>query len=179
MFTSERKWYQIYTKSNREKKLHEKITSMGGLSYLPIRTLSKKWTDRTKIIEQPAFKSYLFAKLYPEEARVIEQFSEFVFFIRYQIKNNQPPVFPHITDDTIETIKRVLAAYPEAELINSTLKKGDAVEIISGNLDGYKGTVTESDNSKKVCIELQGLNQSLLITVCRSALRLLTPTDLA
>ena len=170
MLQTERKWYQIYTQPNCEKKLHDKIESLGLQSYLPLRKLKKQWSDRVKTVQEPAFKSYLFTKLYAEEMHQIERLSEFGFFIRYRDGGAGNPVFPKITDQTIHTIETVLDTCPTAELVDAQhtqYKKGAGIIIKSGNLQGYQGPVIENANNNKVLIELQGLNQSLAITVAK------------
>ena len=170
MQTNENKWYLIYTKSNTEKKLYEKIIARGILAYLPLRKIKKKWSDRIKMCEEPAFKSYVFAKLNSETMRIVEQLSGFLFLVSYgggkqsteQIKNK---IFPVITDLTIEQISRTLAEYPKATLIDSSLIKGDKVEITKGSLKHYQGNLTTHPEGTKVAINLNGLKQSLIITV--------------
>ena len=170
VFSTTKKWYQIYTKPNTEKKLYEKIISLGFEGYLPIRKISKQWSDRVKVIEVPAFKSYIFSKLHSEEMQIIEKLSEFCSFIKYGnirlvSQEKFEFVFPYITDQTIETMKTVLEAFPCAELQEQTLLKGDRVVIATGQLKGYQGVLVESPTGKKVAVKLEGLKQSLLITI--------------
>ena len=176
MLAIERKWYQIYTKSNCEKKLYKKITQLGLEAFLPIREFKKQWSDRVKVIEEPAFKSYMFVKLYSDEMRKVERFSEFCFFVAYgnnRTKNQKESThfFPQISDQTINTIEKVLASFPEAELQQKKFQKGERITISSGGLSGYQGILIESPTGKKVVVELEGLEQSLLITVPLSLLK--------
>lgn len=164
------KWYQIYTKSNSEKKLYEKIRSLEFIVFLPVRKLSKKWSDRVKIIEEPAFRSYIFAKLDYDQMRCVEKLTEFCFFISYGAstkstgqKSNK--IFPEITDKTIEQITTILKEYPEATLVDKILTKGDKIEITQGSLKNYQGIIMQQPSGHKVAVKLHGLKQSLLITV--------------
>ena len=171
-----RKWYQIYTKSNSEKVLYKKITELGFEAYLPIRKLKKQWSDRVKVIEEPAFKSYMFVKLYSEEMRLVERFSEFCYFVAYGNKNKSNQsiserFFPQISDQTLNTIAEILELFPEAKLQQKKLQKGERVTIVSGSLSGYQGILVESSTGKKVVVELDGLEQSLLITIPLSLLQ--------
>lgn len=172
MLTTDKKWYQIYTRPNSEKKLYEKITLLGAEAYLPLRKIRKQWSDRVKTIEEPAFKSYMFAKLTSAEMRKIEKLSEFCFFVSYGGGNKSlsQRIFPNITDNTISMITKVLASFPETELHQNRLVEGERVLISSGNLFGYQGILLESPEGKKaniekVAVEIEGLNQSLLVKI--------------
>ena len=176
MLAIQRKWYQVYTKSNCEKKLYEKISQLGLEAYLPTRKIKKQWSDRVKVVEEPAFKSYMFVKIYSDEMRLVERFSEFCFFIAYgnnrqKNQGQSTQFFPQITDQTISTITEVLESFPEAELQQKNFQKGERVIISAGSLSGYQGILVESPAGKKVVLEIAGLEQSLLIKVPLSLLQ--------
>ncbi|TMP38370.1 hypothetical protein CWB98_06460 [Pseudoalteromonas rubra] len=167
MFDDRKKWFQIYTQPHAEKKLNRKLEALGFTSYLPLRRLTRQWSDRVKVVEEPAFKSYLFAKLLPEEMRLAERLSEFSFFVSYDGGDNgHGKVFPNITDQDIEQIEAVLQAFPEALMYEDRrLKKGAQVVIREGSLKGYRGALLADATDNKVALALQGLSQSLVITV--------------
>ncbi|MCG7537083.1 UpxY family transcription antiterminator [Pseudoalteromonas sp. OOF1S-7] len=167
MFDDRKKWFQIYTQPNAEKRLNTKLEALGTTSYLPLRKITRQWSDRVKVIEEPAFKSYLFAKLLPEEMRSVERLSEFGFFVSYGGSNNgHGKVFPTITDQDIEQIEAVLQAFPEALMYeDKQLKKDAQVVIREGSLKGYRGALLADATDNKVALALQGLSQSLVITV--------------
>jgi len=176
MLAVQKKWFQIYTQPNCEKSLYQKLVQLGIEAFLPVRKVQKQWSDRVKTIEEPAFKSYIFAKLFSEEMRMIEKLSEFGFFVSYgnNAKNSQrvsERLFPNITDQHISTIAEVLAAFPEAELQQKQFKKGERIVLNNGNLKGYQGVIVESPKGKKVAVELIGLNQSLLMTIPQTMLQ--------
>jgi len=176
MLATEKKWYQIYTNPNCEKKLEVKMKGLGLQVYLPVREIKKQWSDRVKTVQEPAFKSYLFAKLHAEEMRLIERLSEFNHIVSYgDSKRTSERVssrfFPSITDNTIEKISAVLAAYPQAELTQKRFKKGERVMVTSGSLSGYQGIVVDCNTTKKVAVDLEGLEQSLLISIPEALLK--------
>ncbi len=167
MFDDRKKWYQIYTQPNAEKHLNRKLEALELTSYLPLRRLTKQWSDRVKVVEEPAFKSYLFAKLLTEEMRLVERLSEFGFFVAYESgDNSRHKVFPRITDQDIEQIEAVLQAFPEALMYEDRcFKKGAQVVIREGSLKGYRGALLADATDNKVALALQGLSRSLVITI--------------
>ena len=171
----EKKWYQIYTKSNAEKKLCNKIRVNGLQVFLPVRILKKQWCDRVKVVEEPALKSYLFAKLTDDEMRFVERLTGFCFFVTYGCPNktirDQKKCYPDITDTTIKLIALTLMEYPNAIWQESILLKGNKVEFIQGSLKGYQGLLITQSSEKKVVINIPGLKQSLIINLPKALLR--------
>ncbi|NQZ60790.1 transcription termination/antitermination NusG family protein [Crocosphaera sp.] len=170
MDTNNCKWYLIYTKFNAEKKMYEKIIGRGILAYLPIRKIKKKWSDRIKIIEEPAFQSYLFAKLNYDAMHVVEQLSGFMFFVSYGSPSKKTgqiddKCFPLITDTSIGQIVKILSEFPTAVMKDNRLIKGDKVEITKGSLINYQGVLMAHPQGKTVAININGLKQSLVISI--------------
>ena len=166
----EHKWYQIYTQPNAEKKLYNKICAFGCQAFLPIRIIKRQWSDRVKTIEEPAFKSYIFAKLNYNEMRNVERLSQFCFYVSYRgsiqsTAQNNDKCFPYITDRTVEQIEKILIEHPQAVMKDNKLIKGDKVEVTSGSLKNYQGSLLCQPTGNKVAIKLNGLNQSLIISM--------------
>ena len=174
----EKKWYQIYTKSNAEKKLYNKIIANGFQAFLPLKTEKKQWCDRVKSIEVPVLKSYLFAKLTTEEMNIVERLTGFCFFVTFDClnKNSRHSVisYPDITDKTIELINIILTEYPKAIWQTSTLVKANKVEFIAGSLTNYKGVLIHHSSETVVAIKLPGLEQSFIINVPMAQLKKIT-----
>jgi len=171
MLVADENWYQIYTRSNAEKKLYEKIIALGATAFLPLRKVRKQWSDRIKTIEEPAFKSYIFAKLSVAQMRMVERLSEFCYFVSYGSRSKSGiqrygKFFPAISDHDIDTIANVLAAFPSTELLDkSKLAKGTMVQINQDSLKGYQATLLADPKGNKVAIDIKGLEQSLVMTV--------------
>ena len=166
----EQKWYQIYTQPNAEKKLYNKILSYGFHAFLPIRLIKRQWSDRVKTIEEPAFKSYIFAKLNYNEMRCVERLSQFCYYVSYggtinSAGQKSDKIYPYITDKTVEQIAMVLTEHPQAIMEDNKLIKGDKIEITEGSLKKYQGNLLCSPSGNKVALKLYGLKQSLIITV--------------
>ncbi|MEE9190807.1 MAG: transcription termination/antitermination NusG family protein, partial [Candidatus Neomarinimicrobiota bacterium] len=54
-------WIAVYTKSRREKVVNSLFSDKGIEAYLPLIRRKRKWSDRTKWIDDPLFRSYIFA----------------------------------------------------------------------------------------------------------------------
>ena len=60
-------WYVLYTKHRNEKKVAQRLSEAGYTVYCPLQKVRRQWSDRTKVVEEPLFKSYLFIQI--EESR--------------------------------------------------------------------------------------------------------------
>jgi transcription antitermination factor NusG len=144
-------------------------------AFLPLRKLHKQWSDRVKVVEESAFKSYIFAKLTGTQVCMVERLAEFCCFISYggggkSMTGKTNKYFPFITDQ--DTITKVLAIFPSAQLQDiNTLNKGSKVQINHGSLANYQGTLLAAPTGNKVAIDIKGLAQSLVINVPLDLLR--------
>ena len=66
-------WYVLYTKPRNEKKVAQRLSEAGYNVYCPLQKVRRQWSDRTKVLEEPLFKSYLFIQI--EDSRRDEVFS--------------------------------------------------------------------------------------------------------
>ena len=142
------KWFALYTKSRHEKFVESQLLNKGIESFTPRITLRRKWSDRIKLIEEPLFKSYCFARFsLSNKIPVISQ-AGVVNIVHF---NDQ---YIPVDESVINSLKilvknRVkLDPYPY-------LKEGDRVEIKRGPLKGLEGYIIEKRNK----------NTSLVISV--------------
>ena len=73
-------WYVLYTMPRNEKKVAQRLSEAGYIVYCPLQKVRRQWSDRTKVVEEPLFKSYLFIQI--EDSRRDEVFS-FPGTVRY------------------------------------------------------------------------------------------------
>ena len=95
-------WYAIYTKPRWEKKVHALLTEKKIESYCPLNKVRKKWSDRMKTVEEPLFKSYVFARVSEEEQTRVRMTAGVMNFVYWQGK---PAI---IRAKEIETIRKFL-----------------------------------------------------------------------
>ncbi|RJE76980.1 transcriptional activator RfaH [Pseudoalteromonas sp. MSK9-3] len=158
---NERQWYVVYTKSNAEKKFTQQVQRLQGgcEAYLPLTVETRKWSDRTKTITVPLFKSYVFVYVNGDEFQQLKRMVGFVNYVRF---NNQPAT---VSNAHIHLIKQSLQSSYAVSSLASRLVLGVEVEIIAGSLQGYRGTLIERQNKQSVAIEVRGLEQSMLVTI--------------
>ena len=145
------KWYAIYTRPRWEKKVAALLTQKGIENYCPLNKVRRKWSDRTKTVEEPLFKSYVFVKVDDEERTAVRMTDGVVNFV-YWI--GKPAI---IKDKEIQTIRLFLDEYENVEAVKMELAEGQRVKVTAGPLMDREGSVLEIKNkSVKVCIESLG-----------------------
>src|SRR5687767_5047441 len=101
----EKKWYAVYTKPRREKKVDKLLNEKGMESYCPLQKIQRQWSDRKKIVEEPLFKSYVFVRISDEQQTELRMVNGVVNFVYWMGK---PAI---IKDKEIEIIKKFLNEY--------------------------------------------------------------------
>jgi transcriptional antiterminator RfaH len=156
------KWYTLLTKSRHEKVVQENLELKGYQTYLPTRTVIKKWSDRKKKVTEPLFKGYVFVYIpYLSRIGVLETTG----VVRIVMFNGKPGV---LHDYEMTAIKKVLEANRTHGLVVDTIdgiSEGDTVEVTNGPLIGLRGQFTTIKNENKLVISIDSIGKSLAVEV--------------
>jgi transcriptional antiterminator RfaH len=137
-----RAWLVAYTKPRWEKKLADQLTAKGFEVYCPTQRVKRRWSDRTKWIDQPLFSSHIFVHLEPERRDAVYFTPGFVRFLFW---NKRPAV---VRDEEIATLKRWLNDFDHEAISIQSLATGSRVSVTSGPLQGREATVLEQRGTK-------------------------------
>lgn len=141
-------WYALYTRSRHEKFVESELLKKGIEAFTPKVTLKKRWSDRTKYVEEPIFKSYCFGRFcLKDKIRVVSQ-PGVVCMVHFN-KNYIP-----LQDSVVNSLKILV----ENELKIDPcpyLKVGERVAIRKGPLKGFEGYI----------VEKRSKNTTLVVTV--------------
>jgi transcription antitermination factor NusG len=149
----EKKWYALYTRPRWEKKLASTLANKNFEYYCPINKVTKMWSDRKKVIQEPLFKGYIFVCLEEHkkwDVKMIDGVINFVYWL------GKPAV---VKQEEIDTIKKFLNEFEDVEVRELTdIAENEAVLIKQGIFMNYKGMVLEViANKAKVRIEQMGV----------------------
>lgn len=151
-------WYALHTRSRHEKVAEDLLTRKKIETFLPLRNIKRRWSDRVKEISEPLFKGYLFVRA-PLVRRVeILQTKGVVRFIGFG---------------------RVPSSVPESDLIALRrfidegiavdpfpyLKEGERVVVRSGPFKGVQGFLVCKKNKFRLVISLDLITQSASIEI--------------
>lgn len=151
-------WYALYTRSRHEKFVHQELQKKGIETFLPLRRLTRHWSDRVKEVEQPLFSGYLFVRTSLEN--------------RFEILNTRGSVrFVGFNSQPLPVLERDLAAvrrFVEEKISMDPfpyLNEGDRVYIRSGPLKGVEGFIVRKDRHTRLVISLDLLLQSVSVAI--------------
>ncbi len=163
-------WYVFYTKPRFEKKIHQKLISKGIESYLPLTKVWRQWSDRKKLIEEPLFKSYIFAHVNEKGRLTVLQTEGIVRCVSF---NGKVAIVP---DEQIEYVKRIVEHKQDSLKVSDILYKGTKVKVISGPLEGMQGYVEYVDEDKWVVFNIDAVNHSIRVKLSREeVIKILDP----
>jgi len=137
-----RAWLVIYTKPRWEKKLADQLAAKGFTVYCPTQRAKRRWSDRTKWIDQPLFSSHIFIHIEPERRDAVYFTPGFVRFLFW---NKRPAV---VRETEIDTLKRWLNDFDHESISIQSLATGSHVTVKSGPLQGREATVLEQRGTK-------------------------------
>ena len=144
-------WYAIYTKPRWEKKVHALLSEKEIESYCPLNKVRKKWSDRIKTVEEPLFKSYVFARVNGEEQTKVRLTAGVMNFVYWQGK---PAIIPA---KEIETIRKFLNEYENVMTEPIQLKEDGKVIIRQGLFMDHEAKILKIEGNRvKVIIESIG-----------------------
>jgi transcriptional antiterminator RfaH len=154
--TGNERWLVAYTKPRNEKKALERLSQKGFTVYCPLKKEKKKWSDRWKWVESPLLPSYLFVWVSPSEQTEVLQDPSVVRWLYWLGK---PAV---VRDEEIETLRKWLNDFPEADFQVEPLRAGDRVRVESGALMGKEAQIEEI-RGHTVALHIQSLGLQILL----------------
>ena len=146
-------WYVLHTKPRSEKKVAEKLLSLGIHAYCPTRSEIRLWSDRKKRIEVPVLPSMVLVNL---DDKDINRVYESSAVLRYMFWQGKRAV---VRQSEIEILKKYLnGSFNSIDRNLSEIKVGDNFNLQSFNNE--KGIVNRISNNN-VWIYLKSIGYSV------------------
>lgn len=151
-------WYALYTRSRHEKSVDEFLRRKRIETFLPLRKIRRKWSDRIKQIEEPLFKGYLFVHTAYKDRLEILRTKGVVRFVGFGL-------FPSIVPEaSLFALKRFIEEDMEVDPF-PYLREGDPVVVCSGPFRGVEGFLTYRKGKYRLVISLDLIEQSASIEI--------------
>ncbi len=160
-------WYAIYTKPRWEKKVHYLLSEKKIESYCPLNKVRKKWSDRMKIVEEPLFKSYVFAKVSEDERTKVRMTAGVMNFVYWQGK---PAIIPA---KEIETIRKFMNEYENVMAEPIQLKEDGKVIIRQGLFMDQEAKILKIEGNR-VKVIIESIGYTLVASIDKKNLSTLT-----
>lgn len=151
------RWYAIHSRSRFEKKVAVVLEEKGISSYLPIKSLQRKWKDRKKIIDFPLFPCYLFVYIPLENKRTVIQTKGVVRIVGF------PEPIP-VPDHQIEALKRFETSDVQVDPYPEILP-GKEIEVKKGPFQGIKGHVIKKNKKYRLLVGLEMISQVVSVEI--------------
>jgi len=144
---TEYKWFAVYTKYKAEKFVVDKLNAKRIIAYVPLISITKRYTRKVKTYDKPLINCYVFVKISKEDYIKVLETEYVIKFLK--IKND----LIAIPDEEIELLKRVVGEGKNIDICQE-IEVGQEVEIISGNLTGIKGRLLKKESKHNFFIQL-------------------------
>jgi transcription antitermination factor NusG len=159
-------WFAIRVSPRSELRSSSELSLRGLDTYLPVCRLKRQWSDRIKVVEQPLFPGYLFARFCPEErVRVLQAPG-----VRQIVGIGANPA--SISDSELDNLralvssKRQLVPWPYIEA-------GQRIRIDCGPLAGVAGFVVRAEQGEpRIVVSVNLLLRSVAAEISRECISL-------
>lgn len=159
IINNEYKWYAVYTRLNHEKKVEESLKEKHIEVFLPVRKTIRRWSDRTKWVEEPLFRPYVFVNVSHKEYYQVLQTPSVIRYICFEGKAAA------VNDKEIMFIK-VLVNEPVAyEAINATYRLSQKVKVTKGPFRGFTGIVIKEKDKTKFVVRIEQVNYLISLDI--------------
>jgi len=155
-------WHVLYVKSRTEKKVHESLLEMSIGSFLPLIKTVRKWSDRKKVVLQPLFPSYVFVNINSSlDFYKALSTNGACAYIRF---GNQ---YARVREEEINSIKILVGADDIEGLVvdQQVPHVGETRTISYGPLCGLECEVLNINNTNKIIVRINSIQQSLTATI--------------
>lgn len=153
-------WYAIRVRSNFERVTGESLRSKGYTEFSPFYRVRRRWSDRTKIIEQPLFPGYVFCRLDPERRLPILQSPGAVSVVSFG------GTFLPIEEAEMEAIRASVRSGVEVSPW-PYLRVGQRVRVVGGPLFGVEGLLAAVKNEIRLVLSVSLLQRSVAVELDR------------
>jgi transcription antitermination factor NusG len=160
---AESNWYAVYTRPCWEKKVSTLLDQSDIVNYCPLQKSQRQWSDRTKTIYTPLFKSYVFVQVKERDRFLVRQINGIINFVSFL---GRPAV---IKNEEIDTIKKFHNQFENIQADKIDFEKNDRVKIVGGLLMNLRGNVMQVRN-KYVEVYIPSLGYILSATINKNNL---------
>jgi transcription antitermination factor NusG len=151
-------WYALQVNCRKEASIASQIEGRGFECFVPTYKSLRKWSDRTKEINQALFPGYLFCRFEYQERQPIMTTAGVV-----QVVGNGRMAIP-VPDTEIEALQVAVSSGIPAQPW-PYLKTGELVRVNYGHLSGLEGILVNFKGNHRVVLSVTLLQRSLALEV--------------
>jgi len=157
-FKSPSAWYALYTRHQHEKTVAHILTNKGFETFLPLYSVARKWTDRTKLLFLPLFPCYVF--LHGSLERRLDILTTPGIYALVSSAGEPAP----IPAAEIDAVRQAVESGSRVEP-HPLLKCGNCVRVKCGPLAGVEGTLIRTKNLYRLVLSVEMLGKAIAVEV--------------
>lgn len=167
MLSETPRWVAVYTNPRAEKRVALRLGEHSIENYLPLRREKRHWSDRIKVVEEPLFRSYIFAKIEKTQLDSLRNVDGVVYVVSFKGE------IATIPDEQIEAVRRAVETDEKLYIHQSSLlRKGATVIVQEGPFAQMKGTIVSNCRDGNFAIHIDALSLSLVAEIDKNLLTL-------
>ncbi len=165
-------WYVLYSRPRAEQKLRDDLEREGHTCFLPMYTVTRRWSDRIKKIQTPLLPGMLFVKTTVSEAHQLPKHPLARFVLR---EHGKPAVVRDYEINNLDIIAREFDGRNVRVSQATHYKPGDYVRVKRGNFKGLEGHLTEIKGRYRLLVQLSNANVAFSINLPASQVEKIAP----
>ena len=158
--TDETFWFAVQTKPRHEKRVVCELEEKGIVTFLPLFSDVRQWSDRRREVQLPLFANYVFVRISADKnTRVTVLQTNGVF--RFVGARGFGVPIPEEQIQAVQTILRdkvPFVPYP-------FLCVGQKVRIRGGSLDGLQGVLMALNGDESLIVSVESIQKSIAIRI--------------
>jgi len=162
---SEAKWFAVYTRYRREKRIQRLLEEKNIRTFLPLQRFTRRYKYKKRVVELPLISCYLFTKITRKEYVAVLDTPDVVQFVQF---SNRMIAIP---EQEIQWMQRIIRTGKEMEVEPIRYRHGEVVEIADGELAGIQGKLLDCKDDKNLLVELSSTRYALRMHVPQALLR--------
>ena len=151
----QKNWYAVYTKPNCEKKVASSFTKRKIENFCPLNRRKVNSLRRSKILQEPLFKSYVFVNVTPVEIALLKQTYGVINILHWMCA---PAV---IKQNEIDTIREFTSDHKNIELERIQVNTHYVAQVVDGPSYSIEGNVFAIKN-KTLKVSLPSLGYIMI-----------------
>ncbi|MCC6753135.1 MAG: UpxY family transcription antiterminator [Saprospiraceae bacterium] len=150
-------WKVLLVQSRYEFKVEEQFARFGIVHYLPKLKEKRRWSDRIKTLEVPAFPNYLFVYNSDGDRNDVFMARGVMHYVRF---NNKDAT---LRPEEMALLKRSRTMIQSGSLQPAGMFRGQAVEVCGGLLCGQRGLLVDWVGKKAVQLKLETISMGFVV----------------
>ena len=159
-------WYAVLTRNCAEKKVCERLRSLGMECYTPLLRVPRRWNNRQRVmLEVPIFPQYVFVCMDPSKRICVLRVPGVVRFV----EEYDGPV--QVNTEEMEALRISVTSYRVAP--HAYLRAGRVANVIRGPLQGRQGILSD-DEDLPLVLNFGSVNLAIAVGIDKGDLNVCT-----